>query len=65
MSDSPPAEARPVAPLWTILAMTAVVAAAFFAFHLEAEWWLDLGPDSFFGLYPNRTPCLALTAFRK
>jgi hypothetical protein len=46
MSDSPPAEARPVAPLWTILALTAAVAAAFFAFHVEAEWWLDLNPKA-------------------
>lgn len=46
MSDSPPAKARPVAPLWTILAVAAVVAAAFFAFHIEAEWWLDLNPKA-------------------
>lgn len=46
MSDSPPAKARPVAPLWTILALTVVVAAVFFAFHVEAEWWLDLNPKA-------------------
>jgi hypothetical protein len=44
MSDAPPVEARPVAPLWTILALAAVVAAIFYAFHLEAEWWLERHP---------------------
>ena len=44
MSDAPPLEDRPVAPLWTILALAAAVAALFYAFHLEAEWWLDLHP---------------------
>jgi hypothetical protein len=44
MSDAPPVESRPVAPLWTIVALAAAVAAAFYAFHVEAEWWLDLHP---------------------
>jgi Dolichyl-phosphate-mannose-protein mannosyltransferase len=44
MSDAPPLEARPVVPLWTILGLAFVVAAIFYAFHLEAEWWLDLHP---------------------
>jgi hypothetical protein len=35
MSDAPPLEDRPVAPLWTILALAAVVAAIFYAFHLR------------------------------
>jgi hypothetical protein len=46
MSDAPPAEARPVAPLWTILALAAAVAAVFFAFHLEGEGWLDRHPKA-------------------
>ena len=46
MSDAPPVEARPVAPLWTILALAAVVAAVFYAFHVEGEWWLDLNPKA-------------------
>jgi len=46
MSDAPPVEARPPAPLWTILAVAAVVAAVFYAFHVEAEWWLDRNPKA-------------------
>jgi len=46
MSDVPPAEARPVAPLWTILALGAIVSAVFYAFHLEGEWWLDRHPKA-------------------
>jgi 4-amino-4-deoxy-L-arabinose transferase-like glycosyltransferase len=46
MSDAPPLEDRPVAPLWTILALAAVVAAIFYAFHLQAEWWLDRHPKA-------------------
>jgi hypothetical protein len=46
MSDAPPVEARPVAPLWKILALAAAVAGVFYAFHLEAEWWLDLHPKA-------------------
>ena len=46
MSDAPPAEARPVAPLWTILAVAAAVAGVFYAFHVEAEWWLDVHPKA-------------------
>jgi dolichyl-phosphate-mannose-protein mannosyltransferase len=46
MSDAPPVEARPVAPPWAILVLAAVVAAIFYAFHLEAEWWLDRHPKA-------------------
>ncbi|PYQ41062.1 MAG: hypothetical protein DMF77_16920 [Acidobacteria bacterium] len=46
MSEAPPLEDRPLAPLWTILALAAVVAAIFYAFHLQAEWWLDRHPKA-------------------
>ena len=46
MSDAPPLEDRPVARLWTILALAAVLAAIFYAFHLQAEWWLDRHPKA-------------------
>jgi hypothetical protein len=46
MPDAPPVEPRPVAPLWTILALAAVLAAVFFAFHVEGEWWLDRHPKA-------------------
>ena len=46
MSDAPALEDRPVAPLWAILTLAAVVAAIFYAFHLQAEWWLDRHPKA-------------------
>ncbi|HEV7499505.1 MAG TPA: glycosyltransferase family 39 protein [Vicinamibacteria bacterium] len=64
MSDAPPAEARPVAPLWTILAVTAVVAAVFYAFHVEGEWWLDLNPKALGALRTRHfVPLIARSGF--
>jgi hypothetical protein len=53
MSNAPPLEDRPVAPLWTILALAAVVAAVFYAFHLQATWWLDRHPKELGALRPR------------
>jgi hypothetical protein len=63
MSDAPPVEARPLTPLWTLLALGAVVAAVFFAFHLEGEWWLDRHPKALGALRTRHfVPLIARTA---
>jgi hypothetical protein len=33
-----------VAPVWTIVALAFALAAVFYAFHLQATWWLDRHP---------------------